>query len=117
MGYDHAARVDRPWPVTALFGVSTAYNVGMAAALTLDQASANWIFQVVSRRYDRGSIILTSNRGFGDWNQVFADPCGLGHRRSSAPQRHRPQHPRRQLPDAELRGPAEAQRGDGAMVG
>ena len=42
--------------------------------LPLDQASANWIFQVVSRRYDRGSIILTSNRGFGDWNQVFADP-------------------------------------------
>jgi DNA replication protein DnaC len=42
--------------------------------LPLDQASANWIFQVVSRRADRGSIILTSNRGFADWNQVFADP-------------------------------------------
>src|SRR5918911_4507961 len=42
--------------------------------LPMDQASANWIFQVVSRRYDKGSIILTSNRGFGDWHQVFADP-------------------------------------------
>jgi DNA replication protein DnaC len=42
--------------------------------LPLDQASATWIFQVVSRRADRGSIILTSNRGFGDWTQVFADP-------------------------------------------
>jgi DNA replication protein DnaC len=42
--------------------------------LPLDQASANWIFQVVSRRADKGSIILTSNRGFGDWGQVFADP-------------------------------------------
>ncbi len=42
--------------------------------LPLDQASATWIFQVVSRRADRGSIILTGNRGFGDWNQVFADP-------------------------------------------
>ena len=41
--------------------------------LPLDQASANWIFQVVSRRYDKGSVVLTSNRGFGDWNQVFAD--------------------------------------------
>ena len=40
----------------------------------LDQQSANWIFQVVSRRYEKGSIVLTSNRGFGDWNQVFADP-------------------------------------------
>ena len=42
--------------------------------LPLDQASANWIFQMVSRRYEKGSIVLTSNRGFGDWNQVFADP-------------------------------------------
>ena len=42
--------------------------------LPLDQASATWIFQIVSRRADRGSIILTSNRGFGDWGQVFADP-------------------------------------------
>jgi DNA replication protein DnaC len=38
------------------------------------QASANRIFQVVSRRYDKGSIILTGNRGFGNWGQVFADP-------------------------------------------
>jgi DNA replication protein DnaC len=42
--------------------------------LPLDQPSANWIFQVVSRRADKGSVILTSNRGFGDWGQVFADP-------------------------------------------
>lgn len=41
--------------------------------LPLDQTSANWIFQVVSRRYDRGSVILTSNGGFSDWGQVFAD--------------------------------------------
>lgn len=41
--------------------------------LPLDQASANWIFQVVSRRYDKGAIVLTSNRGFADWGQVFAD--------------------------------------------
>jgi len=27
----------------------------------------------VSRRYEKGSIILTSNRGFADWGQVFAD--------------------------------------------
>ncbi len=46
--------------------------------LPLDQASANWIFQVVSRRYDRGSVILTSNRGFSDWSQVFADPVVAG---------------------------------------
>jgi DNA replication protein DnaC len=46
--------------------------------LPLDQASANWIFQVVSRRADRGSIILTGNRGFADWGQVFADAVVAG---------------------------------------
>ena len=46
--------------------------------LPLDQASANWIFQVVTRRYEKGSIVLTSNRDFGDWNQVFADAVVAG---------------------------------------
>jgi DNA replication protein DnaC len=41
--------------------------------LPMDQTSASWIFQVVSCRQDRGSIVLTSNRGFGDCNQIFAD--------------------------------------------
>jgi DNA replication protein DnaC len=41
--------------------------------LPMDQASANWIFQVVTRRYEKGSIVLTSNRGFSDWGQVFND--------------------------------------------
>jgi DNA replication protein DnaC len=46
--------------------------------LPMDQTSANWIFQVVSRRYDKGSVILTGNRGFGDWTQVFADAVVAG---------------------------------------
>jgi hypothetical protein len=41
--------------------------------LPLDQAAANWIFHVVSKRYERGSIIITSNRGFADWAQIFND--------------------------------------------
>jgi len=41
--------------------------------LPMDQQSAHWIFEVVTRRYERGSIILTSNRGFAEWGQVFTD--------------------------------------------
>jgi DNA replication protein DnaC len=48
--------------------------IGDLGYLPLDQPSANWIFQVVSHRADKGAIILTSNRGFGDRGQVFADP-------------------------------------------
>lgn len=42
--------------------------------LPMDQQSAHWAFEVVTRRYERGSIVLTSNRGFAEWGQVFADP-------------------------------------------
>lgn len=41
--------------------------------LPLSRTEANMIFQLVSRRYERGSIILTSNKPFSDWGQVFAD--------------------------------------------
>ncbi len=40
--------------------------------LPMDQTAANWIFQVVSRRYERGSIVLTSNRGVSDWERANA---------------------------------------------
>lgn len=31
------------------------------------------VFQMVSRRYERGSIILTSNKTFSEMGQVFGD--------------------------------------------
>src|SRR3979411_2804576 len=34
---------------------------------------ANLFFQLVSRRYERGSIIITSNQSLGAWGEVFGD--------------------------------------------
>ncbi|WP_328580451.1 IS21-like element helper ATPase IstB [Streptomyces sp. NBC_00370] len=39
----------------------------------LERAEANLVFQVISRRYEEGSIILTSNKIFSEWGQVFGD--------------------------------------------
>ncbi|MDK1349212.1 IS21-like element helper ATPase IstB [Streptomyces sp. 378] len=39
----------------------------------LERAEANLVFQVISKRYEKGSITLTSNKTFGEWGQVFGD--------------------------------------------
>lgn len=41
--------------------------------LPLDRAEANMVFQLVSRRYERGSIIITSNKSFAEWGTVLGD--------------------------------------------
>ena len=40
--------------------------------LPFGRDEANLFFQVVARRYERGSMILTSNLTFGSWDQAFA---------------------------------------------
>ena len=39
----------------------------------LDRMAAQFLFRLVSRRYLKGSIILTSNKSYGDWGSIFAD--------------------------------------------
>jgi len=42
--------------------------------LPLDDLGATIFFQLVSARYERGSIVLTSNKSYGDWGSIFGDP-------------------------------------------
>jgi len=41
--------------------------------LPFERQAANLLFQLVNRRYEKGSIILTSNQPVGNWGQVFGD--------------------------------------------
>jgi DNA replication protein DnaC len=41
--------------------------------LPIGRQGANLFFQLVSRRYERGSIIITSNQSLGAWGEVFGD--------------------------------------------
>ncbi len=44
-----------------------------AGYLPLDRADANRLFQVVNRRYTKGSTIVTSNKNVNEWAQTFGD--------------------------------------------
>jgi DNA replication protein DnaC len=41
--------------------------------LPIDRTGANLFFQLISRRYEKGPMILTSNQSFGSWGEVFGD--------------------------------------------
>ncbi len=41
--------------------------------LPIDRLGANLFFQLISRRYERGPVILTSNQSFANWGDVFGD--------------------------------------------
>jgi NAD(P)-dependent dehydrogenase (short-subunit alcohol dehydrogenase family) len=67
------AAADRAWGFSEIGDRPSVLVIDELGYLPMDATSAHWIFQVVSRRYERGSIVLTSNRGFGDWGAVLAD--------------------------------------------
>jgi DNA replication protein DnaC len=77
--------------------------------LPITSGGANLFFQLVNARYEKGAMILTSNRGFAEWGEVFGDPsspprCSIGScttrrcpdRRGKLP----PSRPRRSHPGA-----------------
>jgi DNA replication protein DnaC len=45
--------------------------------LPMGREQANLFFQVVSKCYERGAMILTSNLTFGSWDQAFAGEAVL----------------------------------------
>jgi DNA replication protein DnaC len=45
------------------------------AYVSKDQAETSVLFELISARYERRSLLLTANQPFGEWNKVFPDPA------------------------------------------
>ncbi len=45
------------------------------AYVTKDQAETSVLFELISARYERRSMMITANQPFGEWNKVFPDPA------------------------------------------
>lgn len=43
-----------------------------------DRAAATWLFQLLERRYEHHATIITSNKSFADWSEVFDDKAMTG---------------------------------------
>jgi DNA replication protein DnaC len=40
-----------------------------------DQAETSVLFELISKRYERRSMLITANQPFAEWNKVFPDPA------------------------------------------
>ena len=45
------------------------------AYVTKDQAETSVLFELISARYERRSVLITANQPFGEWNRIFPDPA------------------------------------------
>jgi DNA replication protein DnaC len=55
------------------FGKPKLLIVDEIGYLPFEPNAAYLFFQLISRRYERGSLLLTSNRSVGEWGEVFGD--------------------------------------------
>lgn len=45
--------------------------------LPIDKTGADMLFQIISKRYEHGSLIITTNRAFKDWPEIFNNDSTL----------------------------------------
>ena len=63
-------------PATRRRKLRTYGNAGLVCIdevgyLSYDDNAADLLYEVINRRYERRSVIVTTNRGFKEWNEVF----------------------------------------------
>ena len=71
----HRAALEGRWATVMRFYCGpTLLLIDELGYLPLQAEGAAALFEVVQRRYLKGSIILTTNRGIPSWGQIFDDP-------------------------------------------
>lgn len=65
---ESASRLERRLRFYAKIGLLILDEVGF---LAFDNRNADLLFQVVSRRYEKKSLVLTTNLAFKDWHTIF----------------------------------------------
>ena len=71
----HRAALEGRWQTAMRFFCGPALLIiDELGYLPLQAEGAAALFEVVQRRYLKGSIILTTNRGIPSWGQIFDDP-------------------------------------------
>ena len=70
----YAATADRSLDkALGIYTRPTLLVIDELGCVPLSKEAGDLFFQVIAKRYERGSIVLTCNRGFKRWGEIFAD--------------------------------------------
>ena len=61
------------WPTPKVLIRNAKARLTLKGYLPSRSAAAHLLFQLVSRRYDHGSVLITSHRALNDWGTVLGD--------------------------------------------
>jgi DNA replication protein DnaC len=71
----HKAALEGRWATTMRFYAGPRLLIiDELGYLPMPSEGAAALFQVVTQRYGKGSIVLTTNLGVGSWGRIFDDP-------------------------------------------
>ncbi len=71
----HKAAIEGRWATTMRFYAGPRLLiVDELGYLPMPAEGAAALFQVVTQRYAKGSVVLTTNLGIGSWGRIFDDP-------------------------------------------
>jgi DNA replication protein DnaC len=71
----HRAAIEGRWATTMRFYAGPRLLViGEVGYLPLATEAAASLFQVITQRYLKGSVILTTHLGIASWGRIFDDP-------------------------------------------
>ena len=60
-------------PNSSAWAATHCWSIDEVGYIPFEAEAANLFFQLVSSRYERASLIVTSNKPFGRWGEVFGD--------------------------------------------
>jgi DNA replication protein DnaC len=67
---NHRGSLDRSLKTLGKYKVLIIDEIGY---LPMDKEGAHLFFQFVSRRYEKGSTIFTSNKSYSEWGEILGD--------------------------------------------
>jgi len=73
----HAAAIPHKWRLHISRLMLSSTLIDELGYLPIDKHGADLLFQIISQRYERAPMVITTNRAYKNWSQIFNNDSTL----------------------------------------